>query len=53
VSYTTDSKYRNSTISITPEILAAKAVVKESEFPLWVFIFIIIIIAFVIYKWIK
>jgi hypothetical protein len=50
VSYTTGTSYKNSTISITPEILVEKP--KEEEFPIWIFIFIIIIIAFIIYRWI-
>jgi hypothetical protein len=50
VSYTTDSAYKNSTISITPEILVAKP--KAEEFPLWIFIVIIIIFAIIIYRWI-
>lgn len=50
VSYTTDTAYKNSTISITPETLAEKP--KPEEFPVWIFIVIIIIIAFIIYRWI-
>lgn len=51
VSYTTDSAYKNSTISITPEILIVKP--KAEEFPLWIFIVIIIIFAIIIYRWIR
>ena len=51
VSYTTDSEYKNSSLSITPEILAAKP--KPEEFPTWIFIVLIIIIAIVIYRRIK
>ena len=50
VSYTTDSAYKNSTISITPELLVAKP--KAEEFPVWIFIVIIIIIALIIYRWV-
>jgi len=50
VSYTTDSAYKNSTISITSEILAMQP--KAGELPFWLFIFIIVIIALMIYRWV-
>jgi hypothetical protein len=50
VSYTTDTAYKNSTISITPEVLIEKP--KAEEFPVWIFIFIIIVFAFIIYRWV-
>ena len=49
VDYTTDSAYKNSTVSITSGMMIAKA--KAEEFPMWVFIVIIIIIAIIIYRW--
>lgn len=51
VSYTTGSAYKNSTISITPEALAAIPKPSE-EFPSWIYIFVIIILAVIIYRWI-
>jgi hypothetical protein len=51
VSYTTDSVYKNSTISVSSEALSVKP--KAEEFPSWIFIIIIIIFAIVIYRWIK
>jgi hypothetical protein len=49
VSYTTDSEYRNSTVSISQALLAKP---KTEAFPIWVLIIIIIIIAIIIYRWI-
>jgi hypothetical protein len=51
VSYTTGSSYKNSTIPITQEALVA-AKPKPEEFPYWIYIVIIIILAFIIYRWI-
>jgi hypothetical protein len=50
VFYTTDSTYKNSTMSITSEFLAAN--IQTEELPIWIFIFIIIIFAFIIYRWV-
>jgi hypothetical protein len=49
VSYTTDSAYKNSTISISSEALLVRP--KEDSLS-WIFIIIIIIIAIMIYRWI-
>ena len=51
VSYTTGSAYKNSTISITPEALAAVPKPAE-EFSWWIYIVIIIALAFIIYRWV-
>lgn len=50
VVYTTDSANKNSTISITSEALKVKP--KEGDFTIWLFIFIVLIIAFIIYRWV-
>ncbi|MFH1228916.1 MAG: hypothetical protein V1678_00640 [Candidatus Aenigmatarchaeota archaeon] len=50
VSYTTDSAYKNSTLAITKDSLK---VVKSEDFSAWIFIFVIIIIAVAIYRWIN
>jgi hypothetical protein len=51
VSYTTDSAYKNSTLSITQNSI--KAPVKSEDYTIWVFILAIIIIAIVIYRWVS
>jgi hypothetical protein len=51
VSYTTDSAYKNTTLAITQESI--KAPVKPEDYTAWIFILAIIIIAIVIYRWVK
>jgi hypothetical protein len=52
VSYTTGSAYKNSTIPITATILMARPKLQPEEFPTWIFIVFIIILAIIIYRWV-
>jgi len=50
VSYTTGTAYKNSTVPITAAALMARP--EAEEFPTWIFIVFIILIAIVIYRWV-
>lgn len=50
VSYTTGTAYKNSTVPITAAALMARP--EAEEFPTWVLIVFIIILAIIIYRWV-